>query len=102
VHEGALGWNGFMAAGMFYWLVPRLWGTKLHSKSAADFHFWLGTSASCSTSPCGGVDAARAQAATIADGLTKQGLPDIREKKIVALIAYLQRLGTDIKKGQKP
>lgn len=50
----------------------------------------------------GGVDAARAQAATIADGLTKQGLPDIREKKIVALIAYLQRLGTDIKKGQKP
>jgi cytochrome c oxidase cbb3-type subunit I/II len=32
VHEGALGWNGFMAAGMFYWLVPRLYGTKLHSK----------------------------------------------------------------------
>jgi cytochrome c oxidase cbb3-type subunit I/II len=22
VHGGALGWNGFMAAGMFYWLVP--------------------------------------------------------------------------------
>jgi cytochrome c oxidase cbb3-type subunit I/II len=50
----------------------------------------------------GAVDAARAQAATIADGLQKQGLPDIREKKIVALIAYLQRLGTDIKKEQKP
>ncbi|MCB9729062.1 MAG: cytochrome-c oxidase, cbb3-type subunit I [Deltaproteobacteria bacterium] len=43
VHTGALGWNGFMAAGMFYWLVPRLFGTKLHSKGAADFHFWLGT-----------------------------------------------------------
>jgi cytochrome c oxidase cbb3-type subunit I/II len=43
VHEGALGWNGFMAAGMFYWMFPRLWGTKLHSKSAADFHFWIGT-----------------------------------------------------------
>jgi Cbb3-type cytochrome oxidase, subunit 1 len=43
VHEGALGWNGFMAAGMFYWMVPRLYGTKLHSKSAADTHFWLGT-----------------------------------------------------------
>ncbi len=43
VHEGALGWNGFMAAGMFYWLFPRLWGTKLHSKAAADFHFWIGT-----------------------------------------------------------
>nr|MBK7065521.1 cytochrome-c oxidase, cbb3-type subunit I [Deltaproteobacteria bacterium] len=43
VHAGALGWNGFMAAGMFYWMVPRLWGTKLHSKGAADFHFWIGT-----------------------------------------------------------
>jgi cytochrome c oxidase cbb3-type subunit I/II len=43
VHEGALGWNGFMAAGMFYWLVPRLWGTPLHSKRLADVHFWMGT-----------------------------------------------------------
>ncbi|MGM0576078.1 MAG: cytochrome-c oxidase, cbb3-type subunit I [Myxococcota bacterium] len=43
VHTGALGWNGFMAAGMFYWLVPRLWGRKLHSEGAADFHFWIGT-----------------------------------------------------------
>jgi cytochrome c oxidase cbb3-type subunit I/II len=43
VHEGALGWNGFMAAGLFYWLVPKLYGTRLHSKSAADTHFWLGT-----------------------------------------------------------
>ena len=42
VHGGALGWNGFMAAGMFYWLVPRLYGTKLHSERAANFHFWLG------------------------------------------------------------
>ncbi len=43
VHMGALGWNGFMAAGMFYWMVPRLYGTKLHSKSAADTHFWIST-----------------------------------------------------------
>jgi len=43
VHGGALGWNGFMAAGMFYWLVPRLYGTKLHSTKAADLHFWIGT-----------------------------------------------------------
>ena len=43
VHAGALGWNGFMAAGMFYWLAPRLWGTKLHSTAAANFHFWIGT-----------------------------------------------------------
>ncbi len=41
VHVGALGWNGFMAAGMFYWLVPRLYGTKLHSRKAADLHFWV-------------------------------------------------------------
>lgn len=45
----------------------------------------------------GAADAARAQAAKIADGLVAQGLPDIRDKQIVALIAYLQRLGTDIK-----
>ena len=43
VHAGALGWNGFMAAGMFYWMVPRLYGTKLHSRQLADVHFWIGT-----------------------------------------------------------
>jgi len=43
VHNGALGWNGFMAAGMFYWMVPRLFGTELHSKKLADTHFWIGT-----------------------------------------------------------
>ncbi|MBL8914490.1 MAG: cytochrome-c oxidase, cbb3-type subunit I, partial [Archangium sp.] len=43
VHNGALGWNGFMAAGMFYFLVPRLYGVKLYSTRLADFHFWIGT-----------------------------------------------------------
>ncbi|HET8933514.1 MAG TPA: cytochrome-c oxidase, cbb3-type subunit I [Polyangiales bacterium] len=43
VHVGALGWNGFMAAGMFYWLVPKLYGTKLHSRAAANAHFYLAT-----------------------------------------------------------
>ena len=43
VHSGALGWNGFMAAGMFYWLFPRLYGTKLWSTRLADMHFWIGT-----------------------------------------------------------
>ena len=42
-HAGALGWNGFMAAGMFYWMIPRLYGTKLYSQSAANLHFYLGT-----------------------------------------------------------
>ncbi len=43
VHAGALGWNGFMAAGMIYWLLPRLWDKPLHSQSLANVHFWLGT-----------------------------------------------------------
>ena len=42
VHAGALGWNGFMAAGMFYWMVPKLFGTKLHSTKMAALHFWIG------------------------------------------------------------
>ncbi len=43
VHSGALGWNGFMAAGMFYWLAPKLFNTQLYSKKLADVHFWIGT-----------------------------------------------------------
>jgi cytochrome c oxidase cbb3-type subunit I/II len=43
VHSGALGWNGFMAAGMIYWLLPRLWNRPLHSVGLANLHFWLGT-----------------------------------------------------------
>jgi cytochrome c oxidase cbb3-type subunit I/II len=43
VHAGALGWNGFMAAGMIYWLLPRLWNKPLYSVSLANVHFWLGT-----------------------------------------------------------
>jgi len=42
VHSGTLGWNGFMAAGLFYWLAPRLWKTKLFSVRLADIHFWTG------------------------------------------------------------
>lgn len=42
VHSGTLGWNGFLAAGMFYWLAPRLWQTKLHSIALANLHFWMG------------------------------------------------------------
>ncbi|MBP9912082.1 MAG: cytochrome-c oxidase, cbb3-type subunit I [Opitutaceae bacterium] len=43
VHAGALGWNGFMAAGMIYWLLPRLWNKPLYSKALANLHFWIGT-----------------------------------------------------------
>lgn len=43
VHIGALGWNGFMTFGMLYWLIPRLYNTKLHSIKLASAHFWIGT-----------------------------------------------------------
>ena len=43
VHAGTLGWNGFMAFGMMYYLLPRLFQTKLYSKKLAETHFWLGT-----------------------------------------------------------
>lgn len=43
VHVGALAWNGFMTFGMIYWLVPKMFKTKLHSVPMANFHFWIGT-----------------------------------------------------------
>ena len=44
VHSGALGWNGFMAFGMVYWLLPRLYQTgKVWSHKLMELHFWLGT-----------------------------------------------------------
>ena len=43
VHVGALAWNGFLAFGMIYWLVPRMFKTNLHSLKLANFHFWIGT-----------------------------------------------------------
>jgi len=43
VHIGGLGWNGFLIFGIFYWLVPKLWGTSLYSRKLANFHFWIGT-----------------------------------------------------------
>ncbi|HAM71989.1 MAG TPA: cytochrome-c oxidase, cbb3-type subunit II, partial [Verrucomicrobiales bacterium] len=42
VHTGALGWNGFMVFSMLYWLVPRLYNTKLWSLKLASYHFWIG------------------------------------------------------------
>ena len=43
VHIGGLGWNGFLTFGMLYFLMPKMWGTKLHSMKLANFHFWIGT-----------------------------------------------------------
>lgn len=43
VHIGGIGWNGFLVFGMVYWMVPRLYGSKLYSIKLANMHFWLGT-----------------------------------------------------------
>lgn len=43
VHVGGLGWNGFLIFGMLYWLIPRMWNTKLYSSKLANLHFWIGT-----------------------------------------------------------
>jgi cytochrome c oxidase cbb3-type subunit I/II len=43
----------------------------------------------------------KVQAKGIADNLAKEGIKVAPDKEIIALIAYLQRIGTDIKKGQQ-
>ena len=43
VHVGGLGWNGFMAFGILYWLIPKLFQTKIWSTKLANAHFWIGT-----------------------------------------------------------
>ena len=43
VHIGALGWNGMLTFGIVYWLLPRMFNTKLFSVKMANLHFWLGT-----------------------------------------------------------
>ncbi|QOV88404.1 cytochrome-c oxidase, cbb3-type subunit I [Humisphaera borealis] len=43
VHAGALGWNGFMTFGMIYWMLPRLFQTKIWSPKLVNAHVWLGT-----------------------------------------------------------
>jgi cytochrome c oxidase cbb3-type subunit I/II len=43
VHVGGLGWNGFLTFGMVYWMIPKLYGVKLHSTKLANTHFWIVT-----------------------------------------------------------
>ncbi len=43
VHVGTLGWNGLLTFGILYWLIPRLYNTKLFSIKLANFHFWIAT-----------------------------------------------------------
>ena len=43
VHAGALGWVAGMCFVAMYYLVPRLWNTKLYSERWAEIHFWMAT-----------------------------------------------------------
>ncbi len=43
VHVGALGWNGFLTFAVLYWVLPRIFQTKLYSQKLANWHFWIGT-----------------------------------------------------------
>jgi cytochrome c oxidase cbb3-type subunit I/II len=42
-HIAGMAWNGGMIFGMFYWLIPKLFKTPLHSKKLANTHFWIAT-----------------------------------------------------------
>ncbi len=43
VHIGGLGWNGFLTFGILYWMIPKMWQTKIYSLKLANAHFWIGT-----------------------------------------------------------
>jgi len=43
VHAGALGWVGSMIFGMVYYLMPRLFQTKIAKPKWVELHFWLST-----------------------------------------------------------
>jgi len=43
VHSGALGWVAMISIGSMYFLIPRLFNTKIYSKSLIETHFWIAT-----------------------------------------------------------
>jgi len=93
VHGGTLGWNGFFAAGMTYWLVPKLWGTELYSKKWADAHFWLGLVGILlyvGSMWVSGVNTGLYWSALDADGFLKY--PDFVEGLLSAQLLYKMRL----------
>lgn len=43
VHVGALGWNGCLTFAILYWMIPRIFQTKLYSEKLLKTHFWIAT-----------------------------------------------------------
>jgi cytochrome c oxidase cbb3-type subunit I/II len=42
-HIAGMGWNAGLIFGMLYWLVPKMFRTKLYSEKLANTHFWIAT-----------------------------------------------------------
>lgn len=43
VHSGTIGWNLMFISGMLYYLIPKMYNTKLYCQKLANFHFWTST-----------------------------------------------------------
>jgi cytochrome c oxidase cbb3-type subunit 1 len=43
VHSGALGWVAMVSVGALYFLIPRLFGTRIYSTKLVETHFWIAT-----------------------------------------------------------
>ena len=43
VHSGALGWVAMISLGAMYYLIPRMYDTKLYSIKLVEVHFWTAT-----------------------------------------------------------
>lgn len=43
VHSGTIGWNVMLISGILYYLIPKMFNTKLYSDKLANFHFWSTT-----------------------------------------------------------
>lgn len=43
VHSGTIGWNYLIVSGILYYLVPKLWNSKIYSVALANAQFWLAT-----------------------------------------------------------
>ncbi len=43
VHAGTIGWNYLLIAAIMYYMVPRLWNSKIYSLRLANIQFWTAT-----------------------------------------------------------
>jgi cytochrome c oxidase cbb3-type subunit 1 len=41
VHMGTMGWVAMTVCASIYYVIPRMYGTEIHSEKIANIHFWL-------------------------------------------------------------